>query len=144
MQQQEIQAVREKNSYQTKIKLSEHSLADLKWWKENLLLENGKPLKIGMPQLIIKTDASKKRWGAVCQGTTTRGTWSYQERTKHINVLELTAVKLAILTFTREKIGNNNPLTNRQYNSSVLLGKNGQLPISLNIQANVLTNVLTN
>ena len=32
-----------------------------------------------------------------------RETWSYQERTKHINVLELIAVKLAILTFTKEK-----------------------------------------
>ena len=28
------------------------------------------------------------------------GIWSYQERTKHINVPELIAVKLAILTFT--------------------------------------------
>ena len=32
----------------------------------NLFLENNKPLKIGMPQLIIKTDAPKKGWGAVC------------------------------------------------------------------------------
>ena len=36
---------------------------------------------------------------AVCQVTTTGGTWSYQEKTKH-NVLELIAVKLSILTFT--------------------------------------------
>ena len=60
LQQQQIQAVRETNSYQTKIKLSQHSLAELKWWKENLLLQNGKPLKIGMPQLLIQTDASKR------------------------------------------------------------------------------------
>ena len=103
LQQQQIQAVRETNSYQTKIKLSQHSLAELKWWKVNLLLQNGKPLKIGMPQLIIKIDASKKGWGAVCQGITTGGTWSYHERTKHINVLEHIAVKLAISTFTRGK-----------------------------------------
>ena len=31
LQQQQIQAVRETNSYQTKIKLSQHSLAELKW-----------------------------------------------------------------------------------------------------------------
>ena len=60
LQQQQIQAVRETNSYQTKIKLSQHSLAELKRWKENLLLQNGKPLKIGMPQLLIQTDASKR------------------------------------------------------------------------------------
>ena len=49
LQQKEIQAVREANSYQTKMKLSQQSLAELKWWKKNLLLQNGKPLKIGMP-----------------------------------------------------------------------------------------------
>ena len=103
LQQQQIQAVREANSYQAKVKLNQQSLAELKWWKENLLLQNGKPLKIGIPQLIIQTDASKTGWRAVCQGITTGGTWSYQERTKHINILELIAVKLPILTFTKGK-----------------------------------------
>ena len=56
-----------------------------------------------MLQLIIEMNASKTGLGAVCQGTTTKGTWSYQERTKHINVLELIAVKLEILTFTKGK-----------------------------------------
>ena len=59
LQQQQIQAVKEANSYQTKVKLKQQSLAELKWWKENLLLHNGKPLKIGIPQLIIQTHASK-------------------------------------------------------------------------------------
>ena len=45
----------------------------------------------------------QNRLGAVCQGTTTGGTWSYQERTKHINILELIAVKHAIMTFTKGK-----------------------------------------
>ena len=102
-QQQQIQAVKQTNSYQTKIKLSQQSIAELTWWKENLFLQNGKPLTIGMPQLIIQMDASKTSWGAVCQGNTTGGTWSYQERTKHINVVELIVVKLAILTFTKGK-----------------------------------------
>ena len=98
-----LTSVRETNSYQTKIKLRQQSLAELKWWKESLLLQNGKPLKMGMPQLIIRKEASKTCWRPVCQRTTTRETWSYQEMTKHINVLELIAVKLAILTFTRRK-----------------------------------------
>ena len=63
LQQQQIEAVRETNSYQTKIKLSQQSLAELKWWKENLLLQNNKTLKIEMQQLIIQTDASKTGWG---------------------------------------------------------------------------------
>ena len=63
LQQQQIEAVRETNSYQTKIKLSQQSLAELKWWKENLLLQNNKTLKIEMQQLKIQTDASKTGWG---------------------------------------------------------------------------------
>ena len=42
--------MRETNSYQTKVKLNQQSLAELKWWRENILLQNGKPLKIGIPQ----------------------------------------------------------------------------------------------
>ena len=116
--------MRETNSYQTKVKLNQQSLAELKWWKENLLLQNGKPLKIGIPQLMIQTDASKTGWEEVCQGTTTGGTWSYQERTKHINILELIAVKLAILTFTK---GKSVTAIHLQIDNmtAVLLGKNG-------------------
>ena len=126
LQQQQIQAMRETNSYQTKAELNQQSLAELKWWKENLLLQNNRPLKIEIPLVIIQTDASKTGCGAVCQGITTWGTWSYQEKTKHITILELIAVKLTILAFTKRQIGNSNPLTNRQYDSSVLLGKNGE------------------
>ena len=36
--QQQIQAVRETNSYQTKVRLNQQLLAELNWWKENLLL----------------------------------------------------------------------------------------------------------
>ena len=45
----------------------------------------------------------RNRFGTVCQGTTTGGTWSYQERTKYINILKLITVKLATLTFTKGK-----------------------------------------
>ena len=51
-------------------------MAELKWWKENLLLQNGKP------QLIIQKDASKTGWGQ-----------SVRE----------SPVKLAILTFPKGK-----------------------------------------
>ena len=51
----------------------------------------------------LKVGCFQNRLGAVCQGTTKGETWSYQERTKHINILELIAAKLAILTFTKGK-----------------------------------------
>ena len=42
-------------------------------------------------------------WGALCQGITTEGRWSSVEKAWHINVLELEAVSLAILSFTKFK-----------------------------------------
>ena len=53
--------------------------------------------------MVLQTDASKTGWGASCQGLTTRGVWSKQERSLHINVLELLVVKLALLSFTKKR-----------------------------------------
>ena len=64
---------------------------------------NGKSLLIVPPDLIIFSDASKKGWCASCQGITTGGRWSSVEKTWHINVLELEAARLAILSFKKFK-----------------------------------------
>ena len=66
----------------------------------------------------------QNRLGAVYQGTATGRTWSYQERTKHINTLELIAVKLAILTFTKGKSVTAIHLQ-IDHMTAALLGKNG-------------------
>ena len=57
---------------------------------------NGKSLLIVPPDLIIFSDASDKGWGVSCQGITTGGRWSSLEKSWHINVLELEAVRLSI------------------------------------------------
>ena len=44
-----------------------------------------------------------KQVGGNLSGNHHGGTWSYQEKTKHINILELIAVKLAILAFNKGK-----------------------------------------
>ena len=51
-----------------------------------------------------------KQVGGRLSGNHHVGIWSYQERTKHINVLELIAVKLAILTFNKGKSVTTNSL----------------------------------
>ena len=43
------------------------------------------------------------RWGAVCNGVQTSRQWSEEERTLHINVLELLAIRLALFSFTKGK-----------------------------------------
>ena len=64
---------------------------------------NGKSLLIEPPDLTIFSDASKKGWGASYQGIITGSQWFLVERDWHINVLELEAVSLAILSFIKFK-----------------------------------------
>lgn len=44
-------------------------------------------------------DASLSAWGAVWQNRTARGLWTAQDRSEHINVLELRAVHMALQLF---------------------------------------------
>ena len=43
----------------------------------------------------------KKGWEEVCQGILSGGEWNLQEQQLHINVLEMKAVKLALLAYRK-------------------------------------------
>ena len=66
---------------------------------------NGKSILTIEPEMAVESDASNQGWGASCQGTSTGGPWSAQERTWHINCLELLAATLALKTFAKDKRG---------------------------------------
>ena len=53
----------------------------------------------------IQSDASLTGWGTVCNGVSTGGSWSLQERTLHINCLELLAADLAMKSFLKGLCG---------------------------------------
>ena len=53
--------------------------------------------------MVIQTVAFKTGWGTSYQGLNTRGVWLKKDRCLLINVLELLAVKLALLSFTKNK-----------------------------------------
>ena len=55
--------------------------------------------------LCIDSDASNLGWGASSQDVSTGGPCSPQERTRHINCLELIAATLALKTFAKNKTG---------------------------------------
>ena len=63
-----------------------------------------------LPDLAISLDSSKKGSGASCQGITTRSQWPSFEKTWHINIVELEAVRLAVLSFTKSRKLNSNHL----------------------------------
>ena len=73
------------------------------WWSQAARNHNAAPIIIFSPDLVIETDASLVGWGARCMDQRTGGPWSVKEQKLHINALELTAVLLAIQTFTKER-----------------------------------------
>ena len=61
----------------------------------------GRSLIQPLPQMIPQTDVSRTGWGAFANDLKTGVVWSSMEKTQHINILELTAIYLARLTFTK-------------------------------------------
>ena len=95
LQRLQIQVLKLSKCYHARVHLDKDAKDELFWCMENLRLCNGKS------DLCISTDLSTKGWGATCQGISTGGAWSQEEQKAHINILELKAVHLAILTFTK-------------------------------------------
>lgn len=63
------------------------------------------PISHGNPVTEIRTDASKRGWGAYLEGDTTQGLWPATESQFHINELELMAIQFALQAFT-ERLSN--------------------------------------
>lgn len=84
-----------------KVILDIEAMLDLEWWVTNLATTNSRPVKPLLPDLLIQSDVSGSRWGAVCNRIETRGTWSLHESSLHINCLELLAATYAIKAFTK-------------------------------------------
>ena len=96
--------------YQSTVKLSPQAIEDLQWWKQHLTSWNGRSLISPAFTIVIDSDASLQGWGATCKGKSTRGPWSPQEQTLHINCLTAT---LAVQTFAKGRSSEN-----RQHNRS--------------------------
>ena len=84
-----------------KVILDVEALLDLEWWVNNLPTANTRPVKPLLPNILIQSDASGSGRGAVCNRIETRGTWSLDEFSLHINCLELLAATYAIKAFTK-------------------------------------------
>ena len=89
--------------YKMTFSLSPDSKEELTWWDDQIVGWNGKSMLSTEPEFVIESDASNQGWGASCQGTSTGGPWSPQEREWHFNCLELLAATLALKTFVKEK-----------------------------------------
>ena len=90
-------------SYEALLTLDTAAREEVLWWRDHLQGWNGKALFQHPIDLIIETDASRKGWGAYCEGVSTGGPWCLGEKKLHINCLELLAGSFAIKTFTKTK-----------------------------------------
>jgi hypothetical protein len=81
------------------VSLTEPAKADLVWWATHLKLCNGKSFFPGNPDLIIFSDASLTGWGAVCDGSRSKGPWTSADAERHINELELLAAYFSLQAF---------------------------------------------
>ena len=87
-----------KGNYEAQLTLSSSAKDELTWWIENV--DNAfNPISHGNPAIELRTDASKKGWGAYLEGDTTQCLWSVSESQVHINELELKAVHFAVQAF---------------------------------------------
>jgi hypothetical protein len=74
---------------------------ELLWWITKLDSWNGKALLRPNPHLTIQPDASLQGWGANCQHTKRGGLWLEEEKSLHINQLELKAAMFAVQSFAK-------------------------------------------
>ena len=77
---------------------SKTSLADLRWWADNIET-TCKTISKPKPEYTLFTDASLLGWGANFQGKSAGGQWLPTEAVQHINYLEMSAVLLGLQTF---------------------------------------------
>ena len=88
-------------SYEAVVPLDTLAQEELQWWCEFVKNWNGKAILAPRPQMTIESDASQLGWGARCGSVTTGGLWSPEERSMHINCLELLGAFLAVKIFAK-------------------------------------------
>lgn len=87
-------------NYDADMVLNSELGSDFSWWKSHIL-NSFNPIRQTEFVLELFTDASQKAWGAYCVDGKTHGLWSAQEKSLHINVLELKAVYYGLLCFAK-------------------------------------------
>ena len=73
--------------YSAQVLIDDKMKKDLQWWTTMDLLTVGVPICSPIhPALVLKSDASKKGWGARCMETSTGGCWSTMKAQYHIKL----------------------------------------------------------
>ena len=87
-------------SWDLVISLQDWLVPSLAQWTVTSWLDSCVPTAVPQHEVELYTDASTVGWGAHVENLTASGTWSQEERSFHINRLELEAVCLAVESFS--------------------------------------------
>ncbi|XP_064635165.1 uncharacterized protein LOC135492550 [Lineus longissimus] len=85
-------------NFEAKFEIPQVCRGDLAWWKSNIATTSA-PITRRPPDVVLTSDASHIGWGGTCQNRETGGNWGLEERTRHINQLELMAALFTIKAF---------------------------------------------
>ena len=106
--------------YEMTLSISPEGRNELIWWDMQMVRWDGRSVVIKDLDLTVDLDASILGWGVSCQSVSTGGTWSAQERTRHINCLDLMVATLALNNLHEEIDRFVSVDENRQHNSGCL------------------------
>ncbi|XP_064113369.1 uncharacterized protein LOC135220008 [Macrobrachium nipponense] len=81
------------------LRISQSVKDHLKWWFDPVKLLEGLSLKLLSPDLVLFSDASMTGWGATLGEEEVSGLWRGEQRSWHINLKELEAIRLALQLF---------------------------------------------
>lgn len=98
-------ALQTRQSWSSRLNISDRAKEDLSWWLEAVDGWNGSPMAPRKIDCQIWTDASNSGWGATYEDLECSGAWDLDLRSKHINEQELQAVHLALKSFASELRG---------------------------------------
>jgi len=102
LEREKILALRNnKGNFDRPIILTSIAKYDIDWWIDHIDSSN-RVISHGNPEFVMTTDACNTGWGAVCPWGSTNGLFSENERTSHINVLELKAILFGLKSLCSE------------------------------------------
>ena len=75
------------DDYNAAMVILETIKCEIKWWLENIEINNGKLIRQNPIDIWLQTDASLNGWGAECSQISIGGRWTAEESKNHINYL---------------------------------------------------------
>jgi len=89
-----------KGNFDGTVKISDSSKSDLLWWVNNVY-SSKRIITTPSIDMTIYTDASLSGWGINDGYVPSGGPWKEEYKDKHINVLELIAIKFGVLAYCK-------------------------------------------